>query len=220
MEKCFKVTFTRKSQPINFGYRIGDHFIAMVEQIHDLGVLFDSTFSFIPHIEEICTKASRTLGFVLRATGEFEDLSILRRLYFTYVISKLEYANLIWFPIYNCHLVPLERIHRKFFKYIIFRRTGRFPERGADLSDIMVEMRIPSLLARREEQCARFAQRLLTYRIDCPYLLSKIMLNIPRLVSRSTSTFYLPTARTNMFERCPIYSICRSADRLGMDVFG
>ncbi|XP_044751866.1 uncharacterized protein LOC123320016 [Coccinella septempunctata] len=176
MEKCFSITFTRKSQPLTFGYHMAGQLINVKDQIHDLGV-------------------------------------------FTYVISKLEYASLIWFPIYNCHLVPLERIHRKFFKYVTFRSTGRFPERGADLSIIMSEMRISSLLARREEQCARFAQRLLNYRIDCPYLLSKMSLNVPRLVTRSREVFYLPTARTNIFERCPVYSICRSADRLELNMF-
>ncbi|XP_045482466.1 uncharacterized protein LOC123686385 [Harmonia axyridis] len=220
MDKCFKVTYTRKSTPLSYGYHIAERFLSNKDEICDLGVLFDSSFSFIPHVDQLCASASRALGFVFRCSSEFRDWSILRNLYFALVVSKLEYAHLVWFPIYDCHLSRLERVHRRFFKYVLFKRTGRYPERGADLSDVMEELRISSLLDRHEEQCARFARGLLANRIDSPYLLSKMSFNVPRLAARSTPVFYLPTARTNISERSPVNRICKSANKLRVNVFG
>ncbi|XP_045469672.1 uncharacterized protein LOC123677167 [Harmonia axyridis] len=120
-----------------------------------MGVLFDSDLSFVSRIEEICASFCRSLGFLFRSFREFDDLSALRGVFFSLVVSKLNYANLIWFPI-----------------YVMFRKTGRYPERGTDLSGSMEEMEISIFLARQTLQGAKFVQKLLSGRIDCRFLLS------------------------------------------------
>ena len=47
-------------------YTIDDHPITDVTQYPYLGVMFDSTMSFSPHINNIVSKAMRTLNFVKR----------------------------------------------------------------------------------------------------------------------------------------------------------
>lgn len=219
IQKCFKLTFTRSLRPLTFNYSIGNCLIASGDRFRDLGVLFDSTFSFVPHIEELCSSASRSLGYVFRCSREFPDVSVLRIFYFSLVVSKLEYANLVWFPIYSSHLTSLERIHRKFLKCAEYRKTGRYPERGADLSEIMREMRVSTLQERQKQQCAKFAQKLVTGRIDSPHLLSRVDIRVPRIEARTTSTFRLPKPRTNILEQALVYRLCRAADELKFNLF-
>ncbi|XP_045471735.1 uncharacterized protein LOC123678645 [Harmonia axyridis] len=218
LKKCFKVTFTRKTQPLAFDYHIGGDLIAAGDHFRDLGVWFDSELSFVPHVEDLCSSACRSLGFLFRSFRELDDLSALRNVYFSLVLSRLEYANMIWFPIYATHLTPIERVQRKFLKYVVYRKTGIYPERGVDLSGIMEELKLSTLFERQVQQCARFAQKLLGGRIDCPFLLSRVNIHVPRMAARSSPTFGLPTPRTNILQRAPVYRLCDCANKVNISL--
>jgi ribonuclease P/MRP protein subunit RPP40 len=71
--KCSIVTFTRKTKPLLFDYKINGSILTRRESIRDLGVIFDSKLFFGEHIRTIAGIAFRALGFVLRAGREFSD---------------------------------------------------------------------------------------------------------------------------------------------------
>jgi hypothetical protein len=71
------VTFTRKTKPLLFDYKINGSILTRRESIRDLGVIFDSKLSFGEHIRTIAGTAFRALGFVLRAGREFSDVATL-----------------------------------------------------------------------------------------------------------------------------------------------
>ena len=122
------------------------------------------------------------------------------------------------FPIYATHLTPIERIQRKFLKYVVYRRTGVYPERGADLSGIAGELRLSTLAERKMQQCARFAQKLLSGKIDCPFLLSRVSIHVPRMAARGSPMFSLPTPRTNILQRAPVYRLCDCANKVNVSL--
>lgn len=217
--KCFKVSYTRRTITDEHTYTL--HGIPLVAKttICDLGVLFDSSLSFVPHIEDLCKSASRALGFVIRTSKEFTDLTLIRMLFFTFVMSKLDYASIIWYPIYITHAQSLERVLRRFLRFISYKSSGIYPPRGADLRNIMDEIRIGPLASRREHQAAMFLQKLICNKIDCPYLLSKVQFNVPRIAARSTDTFFLPTPHTNALVRAPVTIMCQCANKQLPDVF-
>jgi hypothetical protein len=101
--KCSIVSFTRKTKPLLFDYKINGSILTRRESIRDLGVIFDSKLSFGEHIRTIAGTAFRALAFVLRAGREFSDVATLKLLYITYVRFRLEYASLVWSPIYDVH---------------------------------------------------------------------------------------------------------------------
>jgi hypothetical protein len=68
--KCSIVSFTRKTKPLLFDYKINGSILTRRESIRDLGVIFDSKLSFGEHIRTIAGTAFRALGFVLRAGRE------------------------------------------------------------------------------------------------------------------------------------------------------
>lgn len=134
-------------------------------------------------------------------------------------MSKLEYASLIWHPVYICHSSDLEHIHRRFLKFVSYKTSGVYPGRGANLEDVMTSLRVGSLADRREHQSALFLVKLINNKIDCPYLLAKISFNIPRIAARSSVTFSIPRARTNALVGAPVSMMCRNANKYFKDLF-
>ncbi|KAH0819129.1 hypothetical protein GEV33_003662 [Tenebrio molitor] len=128
--KCSIVSFTRKTKPLLVDYKINGSILTRRESIRDLGVIFDSKLSFGEHIRTIAGTAFRALGFVLRAGREFSDVTTLKLLYITYVRYRLEYASLVWSPIYDVHSSLLERVQRRFLKNVVFMLNGEYPPRG------------------------------------------------------------------------------------------
>ena len=94
--------------------------------ICDLGVIFDSKLSFSHHIQFISEAAYKSLGFVIRNGREFGDVETLKTLYLSYCRSRMEYASIIWSPIYNIHIASLERIQRRFLKTMVYILDGTF----------------------------------------------------------------------------------------------
>ena len=217
--KCCVVTYTRSSSPAGMRYEIAGEVLQSKSSFCDLGVMFDSKFRFVEHIESVCTRAHRTLGFIMRVSRNFRSVATIKSLYYAYVMSKLEYASLIWSPIYTSHSLQLERIQRKMLKYISFRIDGTYPVNGTGHPELLVRHGMSSLTERRDNAFVKFLIKLMKGDIDCNYLMSAIPFNVPRLSARSCSTFRLPPARTNALSRSPVALLCRSADRLITDIF-
>ena len=98
----------------------------------DLGVLFDPEVNFIEHINQKVSEAYRMYGFIVRNCRQFNNVSALKCLFFSYVRSKLEYCSIIWNPYYRCHVERLESVQRRFLKYLSFKLHHVYPERGID----------------------------------------------------------------------------------------
>jgi len=58
-------------------------------------LICDDTFSFVPHIDNICTKASLTAKLILKCF-QTRCTSVLFTAYYTFVRPILEYASEIW----------------------------------------------------------------------------------------------------------------------------
>lgn len=69
-------------------------FIESHDSKKDLGVLFSSDLNFHLHIEVVCCRAFKTLGFVMRTSKEFKLSRSLRIIYCSHVRSLLEYMRL------------------------------------------------------------------------------------------------------------------------------
>ena len=101
--KCRIVSYTRKKHSVPSSYKINDVPLSKETIIKDLGVLFDSNMTFVNHIESIASAASKTLGFIMRTAKLFHSPLVLKSLYFSFVLSKLQFASNIWSPYYICH---------------------------------------------------------------------------------------------------------------------
>ncbi|KAF0714886.1 Uncharacterized protein FWK35_00033244, partial [Aphis craccivora] len=94
------MSFIRSRSPIinDYTYTIDNIVLQRIFETCDLGVTFDSTFSFNKHYLNITKKASSTLGFINRICNDFTNPDALKILYSSLVRSTLEYNSVVWSP--------------------------------------------------------------------------------------------------------------------------
>ena len=149
----------------------------------------------------------------MRMSKYFSSIPLLKSLYSAYVLSKLEYGSLIWSPIYACDCLSLDRVHRRFLKFISFKADGIYPDRGTPQIELLQRHGMDSLSDRRDSLHAKFVYKLVHDGIDCPFLLERLGFAVPRGNARYTSRFVMPFARTNIMKRAPTYTLCGVGNR-------
>ena len=207
-DKCSMVSYSRKKRIIEYDYIIDGVTISRVDKIRDLGVLFDSKLSFKEHILDIASKSLKIYGFIYRNCREFRNIETLRMLYIACIRSKLEYASLIWDPLYITYIHILEKVQRKCLKFLAFIADGNYPPRDCDHSLLLDRFLLNSLETRRFIVSIKFLFCLLKGKIDSSYLVGKIFFIVPRVNSRCSLTFYVSTCRTNILYKAPVQNIC------------
>lgn len=215
------VTFTRKKYFIEYQYNLNETILSRHSNVTDLGVVFDSRLTFVPHIDAKISEASRVYGFIVRNCRGFNNILALKTLYFSYVRSKLEYCSNIWNPQYNVYISRIERVQRKFLKYLLFKATGSYPVRGTDYKLLLDRFGFESLEHRRLLSSLTCLFKILHNSIDCPSLLSMINFNIPLFNSRQSLVFYNNRPRTNVLIRSPVFTMCANFNRISntCDIF-
>jgi len=135
------------------------------------------------HIDMICCKALKTLGFVMRVTKEFSLNNTVKTLYCALVRPILEYGSLNWDP-YSANVsCQLKRVQRKFLKYASFILGIQCPPH--DYTPVSKVLDLKSLADRRRMLGKTFLRGLLSNLIDSPTLLSLINFRVPPLSTRT-----------------------------------
>lgn len=198
-------TLFLKVNKLEFAYKLNDSVIERCNSFKDLGILFDSKLTFATHINNICNKAMKMLGFIIRNSKNFSNIQTFKSLYFCYVRPILEYGAVIWHPLYNTYVEQLERVQRKFAKFVVFKITGTYPPRGIHEADLLRRVQMPSLLNRRNYMLIQFIFKLYRYLIDCPGLLEQLSLHVPSRSTRQSPVFHLPIPATNILIKTPLF---------------
>lgn len=219
--KCNVMTFSRKSNPEIFAYNLNDSLLQRPNTVKDLGVIFDKKLTFSHHIEAITLAAFKRLGFIIRNLKGFRNIHTLRLLYLSLVRSRLEYASLVWNPIYNVHITSLEKIQRRFLKSAVYTLDGEYPPRGIAQEALLSRFQLTHLESRRCMQSIIFLYKLINNKLDCTSLLNLITYRVPRVSSRHNNVFYIPTARTNILIASPLYQMILNYSNLEdrIDIF-
>ncbi len=208
ISKCKYMLFTRNKRIKTYSpYSLNGTPLTRVSDITDLGVVFDEKLSFIKHIDHICNSSMKLLGLIFRTCRSFSDINALKMIYFSYVRSKLEYCSIVWNPIYKNHTQKIEKIQRKFLKYLCFKVDGIYPEQGIENYILCNRFDVKSLSCRRKFLAIQFLHKLCVHNIDCASILAQLNFKIPRLNSRSSELFLLPTPKTNLLVKAPVYHI-------------
>lgn len=218
VSKCNVMSFSLKHCAVEYDYTLDGQVLQRPNIFCDLGVTFDRTLSFTAHISNVITSCFRSLGFIIRNSHDFVNTGTIKLLYFAYVRSRAEYASVIWSPYYNVHINNLERIQRRFLKYLSFKEDGTYPEPGISHNQLLVRHSTASLEERRIISQLVFLYKLINGQIVCEEFLSQICFSVPRLFSRQSYTFYLPTPRINVKKFSPLYQMCSNYN-LSQDMF-
>lgn len=212
--KCKIISFNRKQSIYRYDYTISNSVLVRCDTCKDLGILFDFKLTFSQHIAVKTDAANKMYGFIVRNCKSFTNIEALKILYFSYVRSKLEYGSIIWHPYYRNHKIIVERIQRKFLKFLSYKVDGIYPVRGVPYIPLINRFELVSLDLRRKCAFLTFLYKLLHNQIDSPELLGQLNFSVPRLSNRHNLTFYCNTPRTNMLLKSPVYVMCSNFNKL------
>lgn len=100
---CKVFTFSRIQSPVVFSYCLGEINISReLDSIMDFGFKLSyylfTYYSAYLHIEFMCCKVFKTLGFVMRLTKDFQLSTSIKVLFCILVRHILEYSCIVWDP--------------------------------------------------------------------------------------------------------------------------
>jgi hypothetical protein len=115
--KCFTMRVTHKINQTPVNYSMGDHTLEQVDHHPYLGVELTSDMSWNKQINQISTKANRTLG-LLRRNLSCCDKSTKSTAYSALVRPLLEYCHTIWDPHQQTSKDTIEKVQRRAARFI------------------------------------------------------------------------------------------------------
>lgn len=118
-KKCFVTTFTKNKKHVHHhNYNVKGTQLIKKSEMRDLGVVYDGKLKFSEHINTVCSKARRMLGFIARVGKYFRNPLTFKILYNSLVRSNLEYASVIWNPHTITLTRKLETVQHKFLRLV------------------------------------------------------------------------------------------------------
>lgn len=219
-DKCVQISFTKNTNKIKYTYEINGIQIKRVTSIRDLGIQFDEKLKFDEHIDNIVTKASQMLGFILRISKHFKNPATYITLYQSLVRPHLEYASTIWNPLYAIYREKVEMVQKKFLRALYHRLTGANTFRMS-YTPLLRKFKFTTLANRRLLLDAVTLHDICTSHYDCPQLLSQVNFRAPSRITRSQALFDILPCQGNAGVRAPLRRICDTYNRqfLTVDIF-
>ena len=92
--------------------------IDVVSSHKHLGIVIDSALSWVPHIEYICKKSSKSLG-ILSPHCSYLPLSCKLLFYLAYLRPIFDYADTSWVGLSSSAAAKLEIHHKKILKILL-----------------------------------------------------------------------------------------------------
>lgn len=92
--KTYLVSYGKRK--VNSIYFLMGRIIQEVDEVRDLGVLFDKKLTFKSHIDYITKRASQMIGAARRFVTGLNNTGLMTRIYAIYIQPVLEYCSVIW----------------------------------------------------------------------------------------------------------------------------
>jgi len=217
VDKCFFVDFTfLKLRNINWIYTINDEIVQKVTSIKDLGVTFTYNLNFTPHINNIVKKSFQMFGFMKRVLKPINDYTAFISMYHTLIRSRLEYCSFVWSPLGQTNIDKIERVQRKFLKFISFKCN--FNNSNLSYFETCQHFNFSTLQSRRDMLDLRMFNKILSNKVDCPDLVNRIEYRVPSRRTRRRDLF-VSNHRLRVSKNSPVSRIATLANGINLDVF-
>ena len=157
IRKCKIMQISNHRNKIHCIYTMDGTPLATTEQHSYLGVQLHHKLSWEPHIDHICSKANRTLGFLQRNLQHCP--THLRELaYKQFVLPVLEYCSTIWDPHHQKYISKLEMVQHRAARFVLGRPWRR--HQRDSITTMLSTLKWPVLYERR-----RWARLTLLYKL-------------------------------------------------------
>ena len=95
--KCMLISRSRSRQ-LNFAILVNGKPLECVKHFKYLGLWISHDLSWSYHIEAVCSRARRMLGFIYRYFSPHCNASTILTLYRAHILPTLDYASVVWDP--------------------------------------------------------------------------------------------------------------------------
>ena len=142
--KCTTLPVTKKANKNNTDYELHGHTLETVQEAKYLGVTLTKDLTWNRHIDNVCAKANKTLGF-LRRNLKIGSKTIKETAYKTFVRPILEYSSTVWDPESSVNINKLEAVQRRAARFTLNRYHNT-----SSVSAMIESLKWPSLRHRRK----------------------------------------------------------------------
>ena len=113
IEKCETITFSRRSDwnLLSTEYAVDGRVLKRVDVVKDLGMLIDCKMAFKAQVNHVVSRGKCMPGFVKRLAKDFVSL------YCSLVRPLIEYAAVVWDPVFECYQARIESIQKQFLLF-------------------------------------------------------------------------------------------------------
>lgn len=222
--KCYTLKFSKKRTNIVSIYKINDDVLQEVDHIKDLGVVLDSKLRLNLHVDNICSKAFRCLGFVLRNCKGFKCPRTKILLYNALVRSGLEYCSVTWNPFYDIYTKRIESVQKRFLWHLAY--SCNLAKSICSYPDRLKHFKMSSLSNRRLLLDLLFLHKLANGSLDASDLLSLLNFAAPTRLPRASRFNLLKDtiSKSNLGQNGPINRLVREYNSISkndsVDLFG
>ena len=160
--KCVSLSITRRRSPYHFQYSIKGCLLESVDTAPYLGLTLDNKLNWNPHVDKMCSKATRSLNFIrrnLRTTSP----SVKETAYNSLVRPQLEYASSVWDPHLSGQTRKIEMIQRRAARFT----TGRY-HNTSSVSDMLLSLGWETLAQRRLKSRLTLTYKILHHLVAIP----------------------------------------------------
>ena len=112
LTKCTVIKCTRSHSIISRDYILQDHVLENRTQSTYLGITLNNTLSWSSHINNIVSRATKTLNFLRHRLYKCLQ-EVKASAYFSIVHPLMEHANIVWDPYQITYINSLEGIQRR-----------------------------------------------------------------------------------------------------------
>jgi hypothetical protein len=144
IQKCYVMRTKRGTNLSTREYSMKGQVLESTQQHPYLGLMLSNDFTWNKHIDQIVTKATRTLNLVRRNFSTGTTTRTRNMLYKSFIRPKLEYCNAIWDPHTKKYIDKLEAVQNKSARFI-----SKNYNRYSSITEIKLQLELQSLQERR-----------------------------------------------------------------------
>ena len=148
ISKCKILQITTHHNKSTFTYKMSDIPLATALEHNYLGIHLHHKLSWDPHINYICNKANRLLGFLKRNLHNAPS-EIKEHVYKQLFLPSLEYCSTIWDPYHHTGISKLEMIQHHAARFVLNKPWHRSNQNHDSITDMLTSLEWPTLQNRR-----------------------------------------------------------------------
>jgi hypothetical protein len=218
--KCYSITFANKNKVLHlFDYSINNSVLKKVNEIKDLGVIFDSKLTFNAHIHKVKSKSFKMFGFINRNSQLFRAKTY-KLLYQSFILSNHDYASPVWSSCHSSKDHNLEAIQRKFVRK--YHEKAQLDYNSDNYELVCKNMNLLTLQNRRKRNDIIFLKKVLCNKPDATLnsmIMSQIKINCPQRTLRNPSFFYIPTYNNDVSRYSFIPRATSLCNEMHLDIY-